>query len=167
MPSAASARASPNIRNIVKMPYKKACSLWDIYSSGLELAATSLRAGETLLAANAVIGSRVGTMRAAAHNPLTANYAELALMLPEKVEAFSRAGASLMKDAESVQAETGAQIRHVTSIMTSGKIPTMSDMFTLTARWASITQKMTGAAGRALLPVHAAATRNATRLRKK
>jgi hypothetical protein len=138
-----------------------------MYSSGFDLAATAVRAGETMLAANAVIGSRFGTMQAAARNPITADYAELALMVPEKVEAFSRAGASLMKDAESVQAETGAQIRHVTALMTSGKIPTFSDLFTITGRWASITQKATGAAGRALLPVHAAAMGNARRLRSK
>jgi hypothetical protein len=149
------------------MARKQAYTLWDMYSSGFDLAATAVRAGETMLAANAVIGSRVGTMQAAARNPITADYAELALMVPEKVEAISRAGASLMKDAESVQAETGAQIRHVTALMTSGKIPTFSDLFTLTGRWASITQKATGAAGRALLPVHAAAMGNARRLRSK
>ena len=149
------------------MARNKTYTLWDLYSSGFELAATAVRAGETMLAANTVIGSRVGTMGAAARNPIMADYAELARMVPEKVEAFSRAGASLMKDAEAFQSETGAQIRHVTALMTSGKIPTFSDMFTLTARWASITQKATGAAGRALLPVHAAATGNANRLRSR
>jgi hypothetical protein len=148
------------------MPRKTNYTLWDLYSSGFDLAATAVRAGETMLAANTVIGSRVGTMGAAARNPATADYAELARMVPEKVEAFSGAGVSLMKDAESVQAETGAQIRHVTQLMTTGKIPTASDMFTLAARWASITQKATGAAGRALLPVHAAAMSNADRLRR-
>ncbi len=138
------------------MAFKTPCTLWDMYSWGFDLAATAVRAGETMLAANAVVGSRVGTMRAAAHNPLTADLAELARMVPEKVEVFSRAGESLMKDAESVQAEAGAQIRHITKIMTGGKVPTMSDVFAFSARWASITQKMTGAAGRALLPVHAA-----------
>jgi hypothetical protein len=149
------------------MARNKTYSLCDMYSSGFEMAATAIRAGETMLAANAVIGSRVGTMKAAARNPITADYAELARMIPEKVEAFSRAGASLMKDIESAQAETGAQMRHVTAIITSGKIPTCSDIFTLTARWASITQKATGAAGRALVPVHAAATSNANRLRSR
>jgi hypothetical protein len=146
------------------MARNKTYSLWDMYSSGFDLAATAVRAGETMLAANAVIGSRVGTMGAAARNPITADYAELARMIPEKLEAFSSAGASLMRDAEAAQAETGAQMRHVTAIMTSGKIPTFSDIFTLTARWASITGKATGAAGRALVPVHAAAMSNATRL---
>jgi hypothetical protein len=147
------------------MAHNSTYTLWDMYSFGLELGATAVRAGETMLAAHSVIGSRVGTMGAAARNPITADYAELARMLPEKVEAFSRAGASLMKDVESVQAETGAQMRHVTALMTSGKIPSFSDMFTLSARWANITQKATGAAGRALQPVHAAATSNARRLR--
>ena len=100
------------------MARKKTYSLWDMYSSGLDLAATAVRAGETMLAANAVINSRVGTMGAAARNPITADYAELAKMIPEKLEAFSRAGASLMKDAEAAQAETAAQMRHVTAIMT-------------------------------------------------
>lgn len=149
------------------MPDKKTYTLWDMHSSGFDLAATAIRAGETMVAANTVIGSRMGTMGAAARNPMTADYAELARMVPEKVEAFSRAGASLMKDVEAVQAETGAQIRHVTAIMTSGKIPTFSDLFTLSARWARILQKTSGAAGRALLPVHAAAMGNATRLRLK
>jgi hypothetical protein len=130
------------------------------------MAATALRAGETMLAANAVIGSRVGTMRTAAWNPVAADYAELARMVPEKVEAFSRAGASLMKDGEALHEQLGVQIRHLTAMLTSGKIPSYSDIFTLTARWASITQSATGAAGRALLPVHAAATGNAKRLRK-
>jgi hypothetical protein len=104
-------------------------------------------------------------MGAAARNPLTADYAELARMVPEKVEAFSRAGAALMKDVETLQTQAGAQVRHVTAVMTSGKLPTFSDMFTLTARWASMSQRATSAAGRALLPVHAAATSNAKRLR--
>ena len=140
-------------------------NLWDMYSSGLDLAATAVRAGETLMAAHTVIGSRLGTMGAAVRSPITGDYAELAKMVPEKVEAFSRAGASLMKDAEAVQAEAGAQIRHFTALMTSGKMPTFSDLVTLTARWASISQKAAGAGGRALLPVHAAATSNARRLR--
>jgi hypothetical protein len=147
------------------MTRNKTYSLWDMYSSVFDLAATVVRAGETMVAANVVIGSRVRTMGAAARNPISTDYAELARMIPEKLEAFSRAGASLMRDVESAQAETGAQMRHVTEIMTSGKIPTFSDMFTLTARWASITGKATGAAGRALVPVHAAAMSNATRLR--
>lgn len=148
------------------MPRKATYSLWDLYSCGFELAATAVRAGETLMAAQAVIGSRVGTIGAAARNPLAGDYAELARMVPEKVEAFSRAGASLMKDAESMQAEAGAQIRHVTALMTSGRVPTFSDMFTLAGRWARIAQQTTGAAGRALLPVHAAAMSKARRLQK-
>ena len=148
------------------MAGKKLNGWWDIYASGLDLATTALRVGETLVAANAVIGSRVGTMRAAANDPLTADCAELARMVPEKVEAFSRAGASLIKDAESIQAEAGAQIRHATTMMTSGRIPTLGDWCALGARSASIGQKMMGAAGKALLPVHAAATGNARRLHK-
>ena len=70
-----------------------------------------------------------------------------------------------MKDAEAVRAETSAQIRHFTALMTSGKIPAFSDMFTFAARLASISQKAAGAGGRALLPVHAVAMGNARRLR--
>ena len=149
------------------MPHRDGPTLWNFYSTGFDLAATALRVGETMLAASAVIGSRAGTIRAAAHNPMTADFAELGRMVPEKIEAFSQAGESLMKDIEAVQAETEAQIRHAAAIMTSGKIPTASDMVALTARWASIAQKMSGAAGRALLPVHAAATSNAARLRNR
>ena len=145
------------------MAGKKHHSWWDMYA---DLAATTLRVSETLVAANSVIGSRVGTMRAAANDPLTADYAELARMVPEKVEAFARASQSLIKDAESIQAQARAQIRHATAMMTSGRIPTLGDWFALGTRSAGISQKMMGAAGKALLPVHAAATGNARRLNK-
>lgn len=138
------------------MPSRKTPSLWDMWAAQW---ATARRIGETMHAANDVIGSRLGTISAAARNPIDGDYAELATMVTEKVEALARIGASLADDMLAIQAETIAAIGEIA-------VPGAQGVHRLTIRSARITDHMLGAAGRAFAPVHARATANARRLRR-
>ncbi len=137
---------------------------WDVAQANWE---TALRLGETMVAANSVIGSRTETMRAAARNPLAGDYAELSRMVIEKVDAFAHAGASLMHDIHAAQTEALTAISRAGAMARTGTTPGLRHFAELSASTARITEHMTGAPGRALRPVHARATANARRLRKK
>lgn len=136
---------------------------WKVYATGWQ---TALKIGETLAASNSVIDSRMGTMRAAAVDPIGGDYAELGRMMPEKVDAFGLAAKAMMHDAGRLQSESIAHLRHMTSIMARGGMPTMADVGTMASRADRVTRGAMGTFGRALAPVHKTATANARRLRK-
>lgn len=122
---------------------------------------TAVRMGETLAAANTVIGSRVETMREAARDPLAGDYGELTRMVSEKVEAFTASGLSLARDIGAIQMEMA------TAMIQAARPPSMRRFNALSGRSARIAEHAAGAVGRALDPVHASATANARRLGKK
>jgi hypothetical protein len=139
-----------------------------LMEAGLDLADMSLKTGEMTAAAGSVIGARVGLMVAAARNPLSFDYAEFGRMVPEKVQAFSEAGAALAEEWWSLQRDLGDYMLYLGRAMTRGRAPLPSDVIELVERTsthgARLAASTIGAAGAALAPVHRAATSNARRL---
>ena len=119
---------------------------WDMWAEGVN---TSMRLAETMVAVPSVVNSRMPMIRAAASNPLTGDWPELYKMVAEKAEAFTLAGLSITRDMQAIQAEMLKPVRSAKAAAASS---------------ARIGQHAAGAAGRALAPVHAAATGNAKRL---
>lgn len=61
--------------------------------------------GELAIAAGQVIAKRVALGMAAAVNPIAADHAEFARMMPEKVEAFSAAGKAMLEQSEEARSQ--------------------------------------------------------------
>lgn len=148
------------------MPRTKAPFDPDLYTSSLKAAETAIRFWETMVASRSVIESRLGTIHSAAHGPATADYAELARIVPEKVSAFSKAGAAALADLQALQSVSFAQTQHLTKLMLGGRMPSVREMAEIAARSAKMAIVTADAAGKALVPVHAKATSNARRLKK-
>ena len=152
--------------------------------SPIDHAARTARAGQELLQASGdVIARRLEIVAEAVRDPLKADYAELALMGSEKVEALTASaraglGASLaMAEAGAAAAarETAAAGRAMEAVMTAGST---AEALAAQSQWAAqaFSRALNDgwAAGAALLrlqagmmkSIHAAATANARRLRK-
>ncbi|HYE48908.1 MAG TPA: hypothetical protein VEB20_04915 [Azospirillaceae bacterium] len=117
-----------------------------------------------------VVGERAGLMAAAVRTPWAADHAELGLMLPEKVTAFTAAGAALVEGWWTVQQEAGRHLMDgAVALAAFGCRPcpdTAAGLARRTGRWATASVGTTLATmQRALLPVHGCATANAHRLR--
>lgn len=146
-------------------------SAWSrMFEAGLEMQSTWLQGLETVQASVAVIGARTDKMREAAGAPLTADVGEFARMVPEKVEAFSRSGKSIVRDAMAINAAWTTHMQRVGAMMLMGRMPTMGETSRLISQSADYAVgAMTAGAklGRgALAPVHRTATGNARRLKR-
>ena len=133
-------------------------------TAGLDLAATGQRMNETLVAAGNVVRHRGETIDSAMRNPLTADHAELGLMVSEKAEAFASAGASIVTDMMKLQMDMFAQANAVTAVMITGRPPSQRTADAIARRSERILTRAMGSSGRALAPIHAKATANAKRL---
>lgn len=68
---------------------------WSRYfSAGSAMSKTGILAAETINGAGRVVTARSSIIGNAVRSPWTADYAELGRMLPEKIEALSRAGSA-------------------------------------------------------------------------
>lgn len=123
--------------------------------------------GETLTASSAVIASRSRTIDTALRTPLKADLPELARMAPEKMLAFSRSGASLAQDFAPMQAMLAAQWGELLAIASRGGWARFQDYERLTTRAYAIMALAIASGSRALQPIHASATSNQRRLRRK
>lgn len=121
--------------------------LW--FDMWMEGCTTGLRLFETMAAVPAVVNARMPMIGAAAFNPATGDWPELYKMVVEKAEALTQAGLSITRDMQAIQAEKLRPTRSAKSAAASS---------------ARMRRHAIGAAGRALAPVHAAATGNARRL---
>ena len=86
----------------------------------LDLAAQTAGSGNDLaIAAGQVIAKRVALGVAAAVNPMAADHAEFARMVPEKVEAFSAASMAMLEHS----GEVGSRISHFATheVMTTAR----------------------------------------------
>jgi hypothetical protein len=130
---------------------------------------TALRTGEkmqaTFGASKEVIDSRLNTMADAARNPLSADYGELARMVPEKVDAFSKAGASVMADTFALQSAALANWNALVAM--AWRPASFGDWIEIADRSARMAKRAAGSGSKALVPVHRAASGNAKRLRSK
>ena len=138
-----------------------------LWRAGQAIAESGIRLAETAEASRAVVASRSGTILSASRDPLNGDYAELSRMVPEKVAAFSEAGASAFDDLRRVQAQSIANWQMMMGIALKGRMATMAEMTTLTTRSAEIVERSAKAGGKALAPIHRSATGNARRLSRK
>ena len=135
------------------------------WRSGLAMADAGMKLGETVSASHAVIDSRVRSMADAARDPFNGNYAELGRMVPEKVEAFGKSAASGWNDMQAIQSDLFANGMEMMRIATTGRLPSAGEAMAMTSRSSRIVARAAASGGRALAPVHLAATGNARRLK--
>ena len=122
---------------------------------------------ETLDASSAVVAKRGRTIAAAANDPFNADHNELALMVTEKGRAFAKSGATMAGDWLSLQSDLVRQSQAIGSIMLSGRVPSLAAAGAIIDRGARINQRALSSSLRALKPIHAAATANQRRLKKR
>jgi hypothetical protein len=140
-------------------------------STAFNMAGTAHWTSETLSASGEVIATRSGIMGEAARSPLTGDYAELSRMVPEKVDAFSKAGAAMAGDLWAMQSAwlTGAQ--QMCGLAMKGRAPTMAELLALSARNAALAlrtfERASAIGDKGLAPIHASATANARRLKRR
>lgn len=118
---------------------------------------------ETAAATQSVLARRLPLLADAAINPLTADYRELSLMLPEKVDAFGRSqksiggvGATMRKTAEANARDFGR--------MVSGTWLQPNDWVRMFERNVALGSALVTLPMQALAPVHKGVTSNARRL---
>jgi ABC-type taurine transport system substrate-binding protein len=139
-------------------------------AAGMDMQSTWLLGIETIQASGAVIGARSGKMRDAMGSPVQADLAEFARIVPEKVDALSRSGSAVTRDAMAMHDAWASQMQRVGLMMLSGKAPTLSEASLLvnqTAEYALGAMTAGAKLGKgALAPIHHTATGNARRLNK-
>jgi hypothetical protein len=140
--------------------------------AAFDLAEVSLKAGEMTVAAGAVISVRAGMIATAQQDPLNADHVELGRMVPEKVKAFSEAGAAAVEELWSLQRDIADYMLYVARTMTLGRPPARpSDIVEFAERsvthGARIATTAIGAAAVTLAPLHEKATSNARRLARR
>lgn len=138
--------------------------------ASLELSGAGQKVSETLTASRDVIGVRSEMIRTALKSPLAADYAELARMVPEKVEAFSQAGSAIVTEWWAMQADLLTQAQRLGALAMKRRPPTVTEWNAMTARTLAhgvraIERSVALGAG-AVKPVHARATSNARRLKR-
>ena len=136
------------------MPQSPFALWWDAASAGYNL---MVRTVDLMVASSDVIQHRSGTIRAAWHDPMSADYPELFGMVAEKVEAFTRANISLLQDLGQANVDILAAATRVGGVTPVGLAAAGLKASTRTSRMAE----------RALRPIHARATANARRLNRK
>lgn len=140
-------------------------------AAGASMTRTGMRLFETLGAANAVIAARMPIIDAAIRSPLTGDHAELALMVPEKVEAFSRAGSAAVAAWWKAQSLWMGHMQHLGGMAMRGHPPTVADITDASIKMAALAMDNVEAMARlgstTLAPVHRKAVANARRLRRK
>jgi hypothetical protein len=142
--------------------------LWsDMWTNSLRLAQAGWKTGEMMQASADVIGSRCQSMAEASRNPVTGDYAELGRMVPEKLDAFSRAGWAALRNLETMNAAAIANMAQASRIAAAGRFPTAAEMQRLSSRSSRMVACASAAAGKTLAPVHKRATGNARRLKRK
>lgn len=141
-----------------------------LMSAGMDLSRTGQDVSATLTASGEVIARRTDMMAAAMRSPLTGDYAELAKMVPEKIDAFSKGGAAMATEWWSMQAAFMTEAQHMGGMMMRGRPPSIAELAELSSRNMSYAVRSVERAARwgglGLSPVHAAATANARRLKR-
>jgi hypothetical protein len=150
-------------------------------TSATQSAASMMRASELALASATVIGRRSWLGVEGAADPVNADYAELARLAPEKVEAFSRSGAAIAKQFWEMQRELAFLWVHQAEAgwrlaLSLCQLPLPHHLMRLQAdfvagtddRTAESADSLAGRATRlhaqAIEPIHRTATQNARRL---
>lgn len=139
-------------------------------SAAFDMTRTGMRASETMTASHDVVARRSEIIGAAMRSPLDADHAELAMMVPEKMEAFSQAGMAMFGIWQTMHASYMAEMAHLGAMAMRGRPPTLAEINRAQSRSANYAMRSVersaamGAA--ALAPIHKAATANARRLKR-
>lgn len=132
---------------------------------------TGTKLDRTATASHDVIAARTAIMQSAISSPMTADYAELARMVPEKVAAFSSVGNVMAEAWWKAQADCLALASRTASAGMTGRLPSPIDVvqFWTDASLDGLRAMESGSRlGRdALAPIHKTATANARRLKKR
>lgn len=139
----------------------------NMWREGLRSAKTGARIVETMEASRSVLDSRCKTIAAIAMDPLHGDYRELGRLIPEKVDALGKAGASAWSDMAAIQSDAVANMQQAGRIILSGRLPSASDAEQLWSRSARMVERAMGAGDRAFAPLHQRVTSNARRLKRK
>ncbi|MET0377030.1 MAG: hypothetical protein ABW128_22585 [Rhizorhabdus sp.] len=138
-------------------------------SAAFDLSHTGRTASATMAASQDVIARRSGIMAAAIRSPMTGDYAELAKIVPEKLEAFSKGTAAMMCEWWSMHAAFVAEAQHLSGVLMRGQPPSLGELSELSARGLGYTVRSAERAARlgglGLSPIHAAAVANSRRLK--
>jgi hypothetical protein len=138
-------------------------------SAAFGMAGTAQRASEMLNASGEVIARRTAMMGDAARSPLSGNYAELGRIVPEKLEAFSKANAAMASDWWAMQSAFITEAQHFGALAMKGRAPTLAELSELSSRHAAFAlrafERAGSIGGKGLRPIHASATANARRLK--
>jgi hypothetical protein len=142
-----------------------------LMSAGFEMGRMGFRVADTMAASNSVIARRSDVIGAAMRNPGKADYAELGRMVPEKVEAFSRSGSAVVSEYWSMQTALFREMQNIGAMVMRGRLPTPGEVDALSSRGSAYAvgaiEQAVAMGGAALAPVHARATANARRLRRR
>jgi len=95
-----------------------------LMSAGFTMTETSLRVAETRGAAGSVVSSRRTIIGSALRSPLKADHTELARMVPEKVDVFTRSGSAIIAAWWFWQAAWLNEMQNLGAMATRGRVPT-------------------------------------------
>lgn len=134
----------------------------------LDVAEVTRTQGEMALAAGAVIGARMTIAALVQQDPLNAAASELQRIVPEKLQAFSEAGAAVVAEWWRLNRDIGEYLLYLARSMTTVRPPAPADVLEFadrtTAHGALLAGSAAAAAVVALAPIHKTVTRNARRL---
>lgn len=110
---------------------------WNRYlAAGNSMRLTGERAAETVEGASRVVTARTAIIGDAAAAPWSADYGEIVRMLPEKIEAFARAGLAVAKVWGGHHALWTKHVHHLGAMTMRGRPPTMAEVADLGERTA-------------------------------
>lgn len=145
---------------------------WRRYAAvGASLQSTGVRAAATMGRANDVVAARGLLVGEAMSSPWTADHNELARMVPEKVEAASRAGLAAARILLDSQSAWLAHMQHMGAMVMRGRAPTMPELVDLGERGATLVLRSVEATARigaaSLAPFSRQVAANVRRLERK
>jgi hypothetical protein len=142
---------------------------WTRYlAAGTAMQKTGRQAAETVDGANRVVAARGAIIGEAVRSPWTADYAELGRMMPEKIEALSRAGSAAAAIWWDSQSAWMKHMQHLGVMTMRGRPPTGAELTDLGERSAALMLRSVEAAAKlgsaSLAPVRQRVNANARRL---
>jgi hypothetical protein len=130
-------------------------------AAGASMVDTQLRALQMLNTAGEVIAARSTIIGEALASPMTGDYAEMQRMVPEKIEAFARAGVAGATALHQAQADWIAQVQRLAA---RGRPPAPHELAQIAA---SSAEALARVGSTTLAPVHRRVTANARRLKRR
>lgn len=144
-----------------------AFTLWsDTLATWSALAQTASKMGAMTQDSAYVIDRRTRLMADAWRDPMAGDYTELSRMVPEKVDAFSKAGLAGLQAMGAAQADQVALWQMTVRLAARGHWMSPADALLLARQSARVSKRAAGASGRMIAPLYKGATANARRLRK-